>query len=194
MARDACLTYRDTDERGHEVYCLVCLKYKGSDGLVVITVYLRLGITRKSIGRPLVTKGHIQALDEEQKEVTRNERRRHVGMAFARTALQTLREGNNYLQYESTLLSLHLAGNDIGSMNHSRRFIRGFVDNMIKVMDIMISEHNLRPPDPPFFRGICALRTPSFGYIPGAGSDTNKKAWRGGNTICARQLRWSTTK
>jgi hypothetical protein len=62
-------------------------------------------------------------------------------MTIARSALQTLREGNNYLQFKNKLLSLHLAGNDIGSMNHSSRFIRGFVHSMINLMDKLISEH-----------------------------------------------------
>jgi hypothetical protein len=54
-----------------------------------------MGITRKSIGRHLVTKGHIRALNEEQKEATRNDKRREVGMTVAKTTLQTLREGGS---------------------------------------------------------------------------------------------------
>ncbi len=76
MVREAGLTYRDTDEGGREVYCLVCLKYRVGDGPVMITIYRKLGITRKSMGRHLGSKGHIRALDEEHKEATRNERRR----------------------------------------------------------------------------------------------------------------------
>ncbi len=87
------MAYRDTDKGGRKVYCPVCLKHRGSDGHAVITMYRKLGITRKSIGRDLVTKGHIRALDEEQKEATQKERRRQVGMRIARIALQTLREG-----------------------------------------------------------------------------------------------------
>ncbi len=59
MARDASLAYRDTDEGGRRVYCLMCLKHRGTYGQTVITVYRKLGITRKSIERHLVTKGHI---------------------------------------------------------------------------------------------------------------------------------------
>ncbi len=90
MAKDAGLEYRDMDEGGHEVYCPVCLNYRGSDGPEVIKVYRKLGITRKSIGRHMVTKRHIRPLDEDQKEATRNERRRQVGIAIAMTDLQTL--------------------------------------------------------------------------------------------------------
>ena len=43
--------------------------------------------------------------------------------------------------------SLHLAGVDIGSMNHSREFIRSFVESMAAVMDRRIKEH-VRAIDP----------------------------------------------
>ncbi len=43
--------------------------------------------------------------------------------------------------------SLHLAWVDIGTLNHSREFIRGFVDNMIAMMGMRISEH-VRAIDP----------------------------------------------
>ncbi len=59
MVRDASLAYRDTDERGRQVYCPVCLKHRGIDGHAVIIVYRKLGINRKSIGRHLVTKKGI---------------------------------------------------------------------------------------------------------------------------------------
>jgi hypothetical protein len=39
------------------------------------------------------------------------------------------------------MLSHHLAGLDIGSMNHSVKFIQGFVDSMDDVMDMRIREH-----------------------------------------------------
>ena len=68
MVKEAGLAYRDTDEGEREVYCPVCLQYRVGDGPVVITVYRRLGITRKSIARHLGTKSHIRALDEKHKE------------------------------------------------------------------------------------------------------------------------------
>ncbi len=45
------------------------------------------------------------------------------------------------MQLEHKLQSMHLAGVDIGSMNHSTEFIRGFVDNMTTVMDRRIADH-----------------------------------------------------
>jgi len=68
-------------------------------------------------------------------------RRTHVSLTVGRAALQTLREGCTYLQFEEKLLNLHLAGLDIGSMNHSVRFIKSFVDNMVVVMDNNIRNH-----------------------------------------------------
>ncbi len=56
-------------------------------------------------------------------------------MTIVRISLQTLRKGCRYLQFEEELLALHLAGLDIGSMNHSVKFIERFVDSMIVVMD-----------------------------------------------------------
>ncbi len=74
-------------------------------------------------------------------EVKRKARRSRVGLSFGRAALQTLREGCTYLQFEEKLLTLHLSGVDIGSMNHSVKFIEGFVDSMEVVMDRRIRDH-----------------------------------------------------
>ena len=52
-----------------------------------------------------------------------------------------MREGTSYLQFESKLHSFHLAGVDIGSLNHSREFIRAFVGSMATVMDLRIQRH-----------------------------------------------------
>ena len=71
----------------------------------------------------------------------REVRRRRVGLNIARTALQTLREGASCVQFEHKLHSLHLAGVYIGSMNHSRECIRGFVESMNIVMDKRVMKH-----------------------------------------------------
>jgi hypothetical protein len=55
--------------------------------------------------------------------------------------LKTLREGCSYLQFEEKLLTLHLHGLDIGSMNHFVKFIEGFVDSMEDVMNKRIKDH-----------------------------------------------------
>jgi hypothetical protein len=68
-------------------------------------------------------------------EVERQARWTRVGLAIGRATLQTLREGCSYLRFEEELLSLHLFGLDIGSINHSVKFIEGFVDIMAVVMD-----------------------------------------------------------
>ncbi len=124
MVRDSGLAYRDTDNNGREFSCPVCLKYRRVEGHEVIKVYANLCATRKAIGRHLASQRHKHALDEEQRESEREARRRRVGMDIARTALQTLREGASYVQFEHKLQSLHLVGVDIGSLNHSREFIR----------------------------------------------------------------------
>ena len=74
-------------------------------------------------------------------EVERQDRRARVGLTLGRTVLQTLREGCNYLQFEEKLLALHLASLDIGSINHSVKFLEGCVDSMTIVMDRKIREH-----------------------------------------------------
>ena len=144
MVRDAGLAYRATDEEGSEIYCPICVKYGGKDGAHrdnVITRYPKLGATRKAIGRQLKTARHRHALEQDVKEKERLARRARVGLTVARAALQTIRGGNSYRQFEEKLLELHLAGSDIGSMNHSVRFIRGFVDSMEVVMDKRIRDH-----------------------------------------------------
>jgi len=77
----------------------------------------------------------------------REVRRRRVGLNIVRTALQTLREGASYVQFEHKLQSLHLIGVDIGSMHHSREFFRGFVESRTVVMDKRVREH-VRAIDP----------------------------------------------
>jgi hypothetical protein len=141
MVRDAGLAFRDTDDGAREVYCPVCESFKESDGNQVIKLFPRIGESRKAIGRHLESQAHKKAVEEEQREEKRKERRRRVGLTVARTALQTLREGSSYVQFESKLLSHHLAGTDIGSLNHSREFIRAFVGSMMNAMDTWIGDH-----------------------------------------------------
>jgi hypothetical protein len=63
-------------------------------------------------------------------------RRNRVRLTIARAHIQTIVEGINYLQLEEKLHILHLAGLDIGPLNHSREFIPAFVENMtVVVMD-----------------------------------------------------------
>jgi hypothetical protein len=62
-------------------------------------------------------------------------------MNITRTTLQTLREGASYVQFEHKMQSLYLAGVDIGSMNHSKEFIRGFMESMATVMDRRMKDH-----------------------------------------------------
>jgi hypothetical protein len=76
MFRDSGLAYRGTDDGGREVYCPVCLKYRAGDGHEVVSVFARPSVTRKVIARHLATK---QALEEEQREATREVRRHRVG-------------------------------------------------------------------------------------------------------------------
>ena len=51
------------------------------------------------------------------------------------------------MYFEHKLQSLHLVGVDIGYMNHSREFIRGFVESMAVVRNRRIIEY-VRAIDP----------------------------------------------
>ncbi len=130
MVRDAGLAYRDCDDNGREIYCLVCQLYGGKEVNVPITTYPKLHVTKKAIGRHMITTRHKQALQMQEMEVERIARRTRVGLTVGRATLQTLREGCSYLQIEEKLLTMHLAGLEICSMNHFVRFIKGFVDSM----------------------------------------------------------------
>ena len=66
------------------------------------------------------TRMHKQALDEQEREALRQVMRHQIGLNVARTALKNVREGASYVQFEHKLQGLHLAGVDIGTMNHSR--------------------------------------------------------------------------
>ena len=143
MVRDAGLSYRELDG-GHsrEIYCPVCHDY--GRGVATTTTFYnpqRLKNLRTCISRHFATDVHRKALTEKEKERTRNLRRSRVGITIARTALQTVREGSSYMQFEEKLHNLHLAGLDIGSLNHSRQFIRAFVESMTVVMDRRIERH-----------------------------------------------------
>ena len=74
-------------------------------------------------------------------ELERKARRTRVVLSVGRATFQTIREGCSYLQFEKKLLNLHLSGLEIGSMNHSVRFIKVFVDSMKSVMDMRIRDH-----------------------------------------------------
>jgi hypothetical protein len=73
---------------------------------------------------------HKQEFEEQERALLLVFRRSRVGLTIATIALQTLREGCSYLQFEKKLLDLHLASLDIGSLNHSKEFIRLFVKSM----------------------------------------------------------------
>jgi hypothetical protein len=107
----------------------------------------RIYVARKLIARHLATQRHKQALEEQDREATRYERRHRVGLNIARTALQTSRDGASCVQFEHKVQSLHLADVDIGTLNHSREFIRCFVESMTFVMNRRINEH-VRSIDP----------------------------------------------
>ncbi len=81
------------------------------------------------------TNAHPKALAEKEKKKKkeRARRRSRVGLTIARTNLQTVREGGSYLKFEAWLQSLQQAGLDIGSLNHSRKSIKTFVESMTKL-------------------------------------------------------------
>ena len=81
----------------------MCLKYGDGDGHEVVRIFERLYVTKKQIARHLATQRHKQALEEEQREATRNVRRQGIGLNIAKTALQTLHEGASYVQFEHKL-------------------------------------------------------------------------------------------
>jgi len=78
-------------------------------------------------------------LDKKKWKGMRSIRRQRVGLNIAQTQLHTL-------QFDK-LQSRHLACIDIGTINHSREFIRGFVESMTTVMDRRINEY-VRAIDP----------------------------------------------
>ncbi len=114
MVKDVGLAYRETDESGREIYCPICLTYCGGKGDVGIACNKKLHVTKKCVARHLDTTMHMKALQMQAMEVDRQARRNRVGLIVGRAALQTLREGSSYLQFEEKLLNLHLAGLDIG--------------------------------------------------------------------------------
>ena len=107
----------------------------------------RLCDMRKSIFRHFDGRVHKDALEEREKELRLNVRRSRIGLNIARIVLQCLREGSSFVQFEMKLRDMHLAGLNIGTMNHSREFMRMFVKSMTTVMDRKIGAH-LKAIDP----------------------------------------------
>jgi hypothetical protein len=122
MVREAGLAYIVAECEGREVHCPICLQYRvGYNRVsVTVTVFHKLCYTKRAIGRHLNTHVHKATLDEKPGEEKRQARRVQIGLTIAKIALQILREGSTYVQFEKKLLTLHLLGQDIGSMNHSR--------------------------------------------------------------------------
>jgi hypothetical protein len=143
MDMDAGLAYQEIED-GHvrEIICPVCHAY--GKGNAVDTFFYnnkRLKNLRKAIQRHFATKAHAKAFPRKEKERTRSLRRSRVGLTISRTDLQNMREGMNYTLLEDKLHSMHLASLDMRFLNHSRQFIRAFVENMIAVMDRTIERH-----------------------------------------------------
>jgi hypothetical protein len=143
MVRDADLAYREIDgAQDREIFCIACHEYnRGVAANALFCNKQRLKYLKKAIAKHLATDAHSKALMEKERERTRPLRRNRVGLTIARTTLQTVREGTSYLQFESKLRTFILAGVDIGSLNHSREFIKAFVGSMTSVMDLRIQRH-----------------------------------------------------
>ena len=141
VVRDSGMAYRDTDDTARDILCPVCCEYRDGAGDLIFSADQRLSDLKKAIGRHLECSRHKQALEEQERALLLAVRRSRVGLTIARTALQTLREGCSYLQFEKKLLDLHLAGLDIGSLNHSKEFIRLFVKSMRTTVDRRITDH-----------------------------------------------------
>ena len=81
-----------------------------------------------------IDNAHSQALRNRERERRRLRDQKKIGMNVARAALQTVREAGSYSQFPNKLLDLHLSGVLIGSKNHSREFIRNFIESMYTVV------------------------------------------------------------
>ena len=88
-----------------------------------------------AIAMHMATDAHSKSLTEKERKGTRQLRRSRVGLTITRTTLQIVREGNNYMQFEEKLHSLHLTYVDIKSLNNSKESIKAFVESMTVVMD-----------------------------------------------------------
>ena len=55
MVKDVGLAYRNNDANGREIYCPICLTHGGRGGDACITIFPKLHVTQKGIGRHLLT-------------------------------------------------------------------------------------------------------------------------------------------
>jgi len=141
VVRESGMTFRETDDTGREMHCPVCFQYRDGTSDITFSVKQRLPELKLSMVRHLESNRHKQELKEQERALLWVVRRNRVGLTIARTALQTLRAGCSYLQFKQKLLDLHLSGLDIGSLNHSKEFIRMFVKSMRATLDRLINDH-----------------------------------------------------
>jgi hypothetical protein len=142
MIKDSGMAYREIGGRDRTIFCPVCSEY--GRGVAADSVFYnnkRLKKLRFSIRRHLATDAHQNALAEKEKGRTRNLRRIRIRLSITRTTMQGVREGNRYLLFKERLQSIHLAGLNIGSLNHSRQIITSFVGSMLVVMVQRILRH-----------------------------------------------------
>ena len=120
MVRDYGMAYQENHGGwDRELLCPVCHEYgRGVAAESVLYNQHRVKNIRASIRRHLATYVQRKALARKEKERTRHLRRVRVGLMIARTTLHMVREGNNYIQFEKKLQSLHMASLDIGSLNY----------------------------------------------------------------------------
>jgi hypothetical protein len=148
-ARDAGLTYESNEEGERVISRPLCVEF--GDFVLGKVGTIKLGRRacdmRKAIMKLLQGRTHADALEARQKELRQNVRRTRIGLNTVRTGLQTLREVSSFVQFEMKLRDLYLVGLDIGSMNHSREFMRKFVESMSTVMDRKIGSR-LKAVDP----------------------------------------------
>ena len=142
MVNSVGLAFTSDEERGRVIYYPVCTDFGGFRARNNnMKGERRLCDVKKSTYKHLQSRQHLDALGEREKESRRNVRRTRIGFNIARKVLQTLREGTNYVRFESKLRDLHLVGLDIVSLTHSREFMRKFVGSMSATMDKRIGSH-----------------------------------------------------
>jgi hypothetical protein len=90
-------------------------------------------VIRKVIVAHIESDTHKRACKAKATVEDHKVRHREVGLNFGRLVMQTLREGTAYDQFESKVLDFYLSGGNVGTMNHSCRFITDFVPCLHKV-------------------------------------------------------------
>ena len=149
------------------ISCDVCFKFgklnetlRAGDNAGVISTVQTQGISaiNRNVARHCETRVHKWCIEWEHQLAQTARRNKSIGVAVARCAYFCIREAMSGLSFERRLLEEHYLGVQVGSMNHSEKFLTGFMESLhLEIIDSFMKF--LRKPD------VATNRQPPFALL-----------------------------